>query len=64
VGYVVAGVPGIVDSGQVELCGAAFGVVIAALELGFVHGLEDHDPAGMDTFDGFEGPLGGCGAVG
>jgi len=64
VGYVVAGVPGVEESGVVQLHGAAFGVLEAALELGLVHGLKEHDPAGVNAFDDFERPLWGSGAVG
>jgi len=61
VSYVVFGVPGVEEGGFVVGHGATFGVLDAALPLGFVEGLEEHDPAGVETFDDLERPLGGCG---
>ena len=63
VGDVVAGVPGVVDRGEVQLLRAAFGVVEAALPLGFGEGLKEHDPTGVDAFDDVERPLGRGGGV-
>ena len=61
VGYVVLGVPSVVECGEVELLGAALGVGEGALPLGFGKGLEEHDPAGVNSFDNVERPLGrGC----
>jgi len=63
VGYVVLGVPGVVERDKVELLGAALGVGEAALPLVFGEGLEEHDPAGVDAFDDVERPLGRGGKV-
>jgi hypothetical protein len=58
VGYVVLGVPGVVERGKVELLGPALGVREGALPLCFCEGLEEHDPAGVDAFDDVERPFG------
>jgi len=63
VGYVVLGVPGVVERGEVELLGTAFGVGEGALPLCFCEGLEKHDPTGVDAFDDVERPLGRGGSV-
>ena len=57
VGGVVAGVPGVEEGGEFDGHGAAFGVAEGALPLGFVEGLEEHDPTGVEGFDEVEGPL-------
>ena len=64
VSYVMARVPGVAEGGEIELGGAALGVVEAALPLEFVQGLQQHDPTGVDAFDGFERPLGRGDGVG
>ena len=63
-GQVVAGVPGVVEGGEVDLLGAALGVKEAALPLGFGEGLQEQDPAGVNAFDDGEGPLDGSFVVG
>jgi len=63
VGRVVAGVPGVEGGGELDGHPAVFGVAEAALPLGLVEGLEEHDPAGVEGFDEVEGPLDGGGGV-
>ena len=58
-GQVVAGVPGVVQGGEVDLLGAALGVEEAALPLGFGEGLQEQNPAGVEAFDDREGPFDG-----
>ena len=63
VGGVVAGVPGVEAGRELDGDGAAVGMAEAALPLGLVEGLEEHDPAGVEGFDEVEGPLDGGGGV-
>ena len=63
VAEVVAGVPGVDEGGVLDGHGAILGVVEAALPLGVVEGLEEHDPASVQAFDEFQGPLCGGGGV-
>ena len=55
--------PAVDHGGELDGLASVFGVVESALPLGFVEGLEEHDPAGVEAFDEFEGPLYGGGAV-
>lgn len=63
-GYVMAGMPGVVHGGYGEGCGATFGVVVAALKLRRTHRLQEHDPAGVDAFEDIDRPFdGSCGVM-
>ena len=63
VGYVMDGVPGVVHGGDVQLHGAALRMFVTALELRRRHGLQEHDPTGVDAFEQIDGPLDGSGGV-
>ena len=58
---VVAAVPCVEESGALDGQGTAFGVGKGAVPVGFGERLEEHDPAGVKSFDEFEGPLDGSG---
>ncbi len=60
---VVAGVPTIEEGGVFEGHAAHDGMYEAALPLLLSEVLEEHDPAGVDAFEDFEGPLDGGGVV-
>ena len=60
---VVAGVPGVEESGTLDSDAAAFGMDEAALPLSGIQRLEEHDPASVQAFDEVEGPLDGSGGI-
>jgi hypothetical protein len=60
---VVAAVPTVDQGGVLDGHGAVFGVAEAALPLLVGEGLEEHDPAGVEGLEEFEGPLDGGGCV-
>jgi hypothetical protein len=60
---VVAAVPSIDEGSEFNRLRAVFGVAEAALPLGVIEGLEEHDPAGVEGFDELERPLDRGGGV-
>lgn len=56
-GGVMTGVPSVQEGGELDGDAAALGVNEAALPLGVVEGLKEHDPAGVEAFDEIKGPL-------